>query len=126
MKRSRFWLLIMLLIVALALAVFCGVARGYNGSSVHYSPYALSYYSSGLVANNMSYSPYALSYYGSGLVPDYSNCYSSGFIAGPWLNRPSIRPPASKPLPKAQKPQPLLKVQKPPVPSQPKSPVSRK
>jgi hypothetical protein len=59
------------------------------GCGVHYSPYALSYYHSGLVPGGVDYSPYALNYEGSGLVyagaqytPYAFNYYSSGLIPG--------------------------------------------
>jgi len=66
--RYRVWGLLMLLALA------PGITEAYYSScygGVHYSPYALSYYHSGLVSGNVDYSPYALSYYKSGLVPGY-------------------------------------------------------
>ncbi len=52
---------------------------GYYG--VHYSPYALSYYSSGLVPGDVEYTPYAFSYYHSGLVEGYGvYSYGSAFV----------------------------------------------
>ena len=88
-----FWLL---------LAWTPAVSQAYCYSScyggVHYSPYALSYYSSGLVPCGVEYSPYALSYgqsgliyectqftpytfsyYNSGLVPGYGICYPGSY-----------------------------------------------
>lgn len=61
---------------AVLLAFAPGIAHAYYGScyGVHYSPYALSYYRSGLVGGDVDYTPYALSYYNSGLVPGYG-CY---------------------------------------------------
>jgi hypothetical protein len=61
---------------AVALALVPGIAQAYYGScyGVHYSPYALSYYRSGLVGPDVDYTPYVLSYYNSGLVPGYG-CY---------------------------------------------------
>ena len=56
------------------LAFLPGVTNAYYygcGYGVRYSPYALSYYHSGLVPNDTAYTPYALSYYNSGLVQDY-------------------------------------------------------
>jgi hypothetical protein len=57
---------------AAMLAFVPGIAQAYYGScyGVHYSPYALSYYHSGLVSD-VDYTPYALNYYNSGLVPGY-------------------------------------------------------
>jgi hypothetical protein len=66
--KYRVWALWMLL------ALTPGITEAYYGScygGVHYSPYALSYYHSGLVSGNVDYSPYALSYDKSGLVPGY-------------------------------------------------------
>jgi hypothetical protein len=59
------------------LALMPGVTEAYyygGGCGVHYSPYALSYYSSGLVPGDVEYTPYAFSYYNSGLVPGYGVC----------------------------------------------------
>jgi hypothetical protein len=58
---------------AALLAFVPGLAQAYYGycEGVHYSPYALSYYHSGLVGPDVEYTPYALSYYNSGLVPGY-------------------------------------------------------
>ena len=58
---------------AVVLAFMPGITQAYYGScyGVHYSPYALSYYHSGLVGGDVEYTPYALSYYNSGLVPGY-------------------------------------------------------
>lgn len=58
---------------AAVLAFVPGIAQAYYGScyGVHYSPYALSYYKSGLVGGDVDYTPYALSYYNSGLVSGY-------------------------------------------------------
>ncbi|KKQ67564.1 MAG: hypothetical protein A3C48_00400 [Candidatus Nealsonbacteria bacterium RIFCSPHIGHO2_02_FULL_38_75] len=131
MKKSRLWLWIMVVIVAVALAIFCEVARGYDGSSVHYSPYALSRYGSGLVANNMNYSPYALNYHSSGLVPDNNINSGNVVITGLWPCKPStsrggrgiavFRSSAGKSSPKVQKFQSLPKIQKPLVAPQPQS-----
>ena len=58
---------------AVVLAFVPGITQAYYGScyGVHYSPYALSYYHSGLVGPDVEYTPYALNYYNSGLVPGY-------------------------------------------------------
>ena len=75
------------------LACMPGIAAAYCYSScycgVHYSPYALSYYGSGLVPGYVTYSPYALSYEGSGLInectqytPYALSYYSSGLVPG--------------------------------------------
>jgi hypothetical protein len=53
---------------------------GYCGYGVRYSPYALSYHSSGLVPCGVEYTPYALSYRHSGLVYGYGICsYGGGY-----------------------------------------------
>ena len=59
-----------ILLCAVMLALLPGItqAYGYGYGGVHYSPYALSYYHSGLVSGDVDYTPYALSYYNSGLV----------------------------------------------------------
>lgn len=58
------------LLVALV-ALTPGAAHAYYGSGVRYSPYALSYHSSGLVRGDAEYTPYALSYHNSGMVAGY-------------------------------------------------------
>lgn len=69
--RGRAGLRFCALIVLLAFTP--GIAQAYYGyyEGVHYSPYALSYYHSGLVGGDVQYTPYALNYYNSGLVPGY-------------------------------------------------------
>jgi hypothetical protein len=61
---------------AVVLAFMPGITQAYYGScyGVHYSPYALSYYHSGLVSGDVEYTPYALNYYNSGLVEGYGIC----------------------------------------------------
>jgi len=80
----RLWSLIVLL------AFTPGIAQAwYNGfyEGVHYSPYALSYYHSGLIPGGLQYSPYALNYYGSSLIyegtqytPYALSYYNSGLV----------------------------------------------
>jgi len=67
------------------LASLPGVTHAYYGCGygVRYSPYALSYYNSGLVPCGVEYTPYAFSYHNSGLVygygvRDYGGAY--GFV----------------------------------------------
>ncbi|MCX5643406.1 MAG: hypothetical protein NTZ17_01785 [Phycisphaerae bacterium] len=69
-----------ILLCAVVLAFMPGItqAYGYGYGGVHYSPYALSYYHSGLVPCGVEYTPYALSYYNSGLVAGYG-VYSGGY-----------------------------------------------
>ncbi len=63
------------------LASLPGVTHAYYGCGygVRYSPYALSYYSSGLVPCGVEYTPYALSYHNSGLVYGYGVCDYGGY-----------------------------------------------
>ena len=93
-----------ILVFSLLLALTPGIAQAWGCGcceGVHYSPYAFSYYNSGLVPGYVTYSPYAfsyshpsglidectqytpyaLSYNSSGLVPDYGICpgYSCAF-----------------------------------------------
>jgi len=74
------------------LALTPGITEAYGYGSyyegVHYSPYALSYYHSGLVGGGVYHSPYAVSYGGAGLVygcvqytPYAFNYYNSGLVA---------------------------------------------
>jgi hypothetical protein len=72
---------IILVILALSPAVTQAYYGGYCG--VHYSPYALSYRSSGLVPGDVDYTPYALSYGNSGLVEGYGVCYDTYGFAVP-------------------------------------------
>ena len=69
--------------VCVALLAFLpGITKAYYGCGygVRYSPYALSYYGSGLVPCGVEYTPYALSYYNSGLVFGYGICdYGGGY-----------------------------------------------
>ncbi len=72
------------------LAFTPGVTNGwYYGSyeGVHYSPYALNYYGSGLIPGYVQYSPYALSYQSSGLIDEFAqytpyvlSYYNSGLV----------------------------------------------
>ncbi len=64
---------------AVMLALLPGITQAYGYGGVHYSPYALSYYHSGLISGDVDYSPYALSYHNSGLVAGYG--VSSGGYA---------------------------------------------
>ena len=67
-------------VVLLAFLPGIGKAYYYCGYGVRYSPYALSYYHSGLVRSDAEYTPYALNYYHSGLVPGYGiPCYGGGY-----------------------------------------------
>ncbi len=68
-----------------------GLIPGY----VHYSPYALNYRSSGLIDVGAQYTPYALSYYNSGLVQDYGICpgYATTFVFPARGVHHSSRPP---------------------------------
>ncbi len=60
---------------AMAFVLAPNIAHAYSyGCGVHYSPYALNYYSSGLVGGDVEYTPYALNYYSSGLVEGYGVC----------------------------------------------------
>jgi hypothetical protein len=85
MKRISLWLVLLAFTPGIAQAYWYG--SYYSG--VHYSPYALSYRSSGLVPGNVDYSPYALSYGNSGLI-DRGTQYTpyaveyghSGLVAG--------------------------------------------
>ena len=64
------------------LALTPGLTRAYYccGYGVRYSPYALSYHSSGLVPCGVEYTPYAVSYHNSGLVYGYGICdYGGGY-----------------------------------------------
>lgn len=60
------------LVLAL-LALPPGVTKAHWGwyGGVRYSPYALSYYSTGLIRGSVDYTPHALSYHNSGLVEGY-------------------------------------------------------
>ena len=69
MKRISLCAALLTLVPGLAQA-YCGCGYG-----VHYSPYALSYHSSGLIPCDFEYTPYALSYQNSGLVYGYGICY---------------------------------------------------
>jgi hypothetical protein len=70
-------------ICAAFLAFLPGITKAYYycGYGVRYSPYALSYRSSGLVPCGVEYTPYALSYRSSGLVCGYGICYYGGGYA---------------------------------------------
>ncbi len=64
------------------LALTPGITKAYYGCGygVRYSPYALSYHSSGLVPCGVEYTPYAFSYHNSGLVYGYGICdYGGGY-----------------------------------------------
>jgi hypothetical protein len=65
------------------LAFLPGITNAYYGCygyGIRYSPYALSYHSSGLVPNGYEYTPYALNYRSSGLVYGYGVCdYGGGY-----------------------------------------------
>ncbi len=65
-------------------ALMPGVTEAYYGGGygVRYSPYALSYYSSGIVPGDVEYTPYAFSYHNSGLVEGYGlyPSYGSAFV----------------------------------------------
>jgi hypothetical protein len=78
--KYRVWGLLMLL------ALTPGITEAYYSfcyGGVDYSPYALTYYHSGLVSGNVEYSPYALTYYKSGLVPSYGigSYGDAGYVA---------------------------------------------
>jgi len=66
------------------LALMPGISEAYGYGSYHgavrYSPYALSYRSSGLVSGCVDYTPYALDYRSSGLVSGYG-VYSDTYVS---------------------------------------------
>ena len=80
---------------AVVLAFLPGITQAYYGScyGVHYSPYALTYYHSGLVGGDVEYTPYALSYYNSGLVAGYGIypdwCLDYGYPVFSFRGRPA-------------------------------------
>lgn len=66
------------------LAWLPGITSAYYGccGGVRYSPYALNYYSSGLVSDYAEYTPYAFGYNHSGLVPFYCTTWDLGYGYG--------------------------------------------
>jgi len=87
------------LCAAVLLACTPGLTHAYYGcyGGVHYSPYALSYYHSGLVPCGVTYSPYALSYEHSGLISECTqytpyalSYYNSGLVPGYGICYPGL------------------------------------